>query len=234
MKFPTMGLYAITQTENKCGEQVITEVAAAIKGGAVAIQYRDKNPFDALYLSTALLKLCRSHRVPLLINDDIDLAINIGADGVHLGKDDGVIEQVRKRLGSKAIIGVSCYNDLKYAQDAEKKGASYVAFGRFYSSLSKPLAAPAQLKTLKQAKTHLNIPIVAIGGILPENGERLLTAGADLLAVINGVFKEDVEQSAYAYQSLFNERSRSLHKSSFKSAFLTTHYAIAVKHWLSK
>jgi len=234
VRFPTMGLYAITQTENKCGEQVITEVAAAIKGGAVAIQYRDKNPVDALYLSTELLKLCRAHCVPLLINDDIELAINIGADGVHLGKDDGAIKQARKRLGSKAIIGVSCYNDLKYAQDAEKEGVNYVAFGRFYPSSSKPLAAPAKLKTLKQAKTRLSIPIVAIGGILPENGERLLTAGADLLAVIGGVFNSDIEQSAYAYQILFNERSRSLHKSSFKSAFLTTHYAIALKRWFSK
>lgn len=234
MKFPTMGLYAITQTENKCGEQVIAEVAAAIKGGAVAIQYRDKNPFDAVYLSTELLKLCRLHQVPLLINDDIELAVNIGADGVHLGKKDGTIKQARKWLGSKAIIGVSCYNDIKYAQEAEKEGANYVAFGRFYPSSSKPLATPAKLKILKQAKTSLSIPIVAIGGILPENGERLLTAGADLLAVIGGVFTEDIEQSTYAYQSLFNERSRSLHESSFKTAFLTTHYAIAVKRWLSK
>ena len=234
MKFPTMGLYAITQTENKCGDQVLIEVAAAIKGGAVAIQYRDKNPVDALYLSTELLKLCRAHRVPLLINDDIELAVNIGADGVHLGKDDGAIKQARKRLGAKAIIGVSCYNDIKYAQDAEKEGVNYVAFGRFYPSSSKPLAAPARLKTLKQAKRSLSVPIVAIGGILPENGERLLTAGADLLAVIGGVFKENVEQSTYAYQSLFDERSRSLHESSFKRAFLTTPYAIAVKRWLSK
>ncbi len=234
VKFPTLGLYAITQTENKCGQQVIAEVAAAIKGGAVAIQYRDKNPVDALYLSTELLRLCRAHHVPLLINDDIELAANIGADGVHLGKEDGMIKQARKRLGTKAIIGVSCYNDLKYAQNAEKEGVNYVAFGRFYPSASKPLAAPAKLKTLKQAKTSLNIPIVAIGGILPENGERLLTAGADVLAVIGGVFKKDVEQSAYAYQSLFNERSRSLHESSFKRAFLTTHYAITIKRWFSK
>ncbi len=232
--FPNMGLYAITCTENKCGEQIIAEVAAAIKGGAVVIQYRDKNPVDELYLGTELLTLCRSHNVPLLINDNIDLATSIGADGVHLGKDDGAIKQARKQLGVKAIIGVSCYNDIKLALKAEKESADYVAFGRFFPSSSKPLAAPAELKTLQQAKIRLNLPIVAIGGILPENGEELLTAGSDLLAVIGGIFKQDdVEQSAYAYQSLFTHRSRILCDSSFRHALASTRYAMMIKRWFS-
>lgn len=207
MKFPHSGLYAITQTENKSSQQVIKEVAAAIKGGAVVIQYRDKNPVDATYLATELLKLCRSQRIPLIINDDIDLAADIGADGVHLGKDDADIYQAKQRLGTKTIIGVSCYNNVTDAIAAEQQGVSYVAFGRFFPSSSKPLAAPAQIATLPQAKTVLQIPIVAIGGISPENGGTLLAAGADLLAAIGGVFTESVEASARSYQALFKTQA---------------------------
>lgn len=203
MRFPDSGLYAITQTENKSCEEVIAEVASAIKGGAVVIQYRDKNPVDAVYLATQLLNLCRSQKVPLIINDDVELAAQIGADGVHLGKCDGDITQAKQRLGANAIIGVSCYNDVNLAIAAAQAGVSYAAFGRFFPSTSKPLAAPAQIETLQQAKKLLQIPIVAIGGILPENGEILLNAGADLLAVIGGIFDHDVEKSARAYQALF-------------------------------
>ncbi len=203
MKFPRSGLYAITQTENKSCAQVLAEVALALQGGAVVIQYRDKNPLDAKFLASELLALCHRYDVPLIINDDIELAASIGADGVHLGKHDGDIAQAKQRLGKNAIIGVSCYNDVALAIDAEKQGVTYVAFGRFFPSSSKPLAAPAQISTLEQAKTLLQIPIVAIGGILPENGGQLLNAGADLLAVIGGVFSDDVEKSARAYQALF-------------------------------
>lgn len=204
MKFPSSGLYAITQTENKSLEQVLAEVAAAIKGGAVVIQYRDKNPVDAVHLASELLSLCRSQNVPLLINDDVELAVKVGADGVHLGKHDGDIVQARARLGKQAIIGVSCYNNANLAIAAQQQGVNYVAFGRFFPSNSKPLAAPAQIETLQEAKAKITIPIVAIGGILPENGKILLNAGADLLAVIGGVFDKEVENSARAYQALFN------------------------------
>lgn len=203
MIFPRTGLYAITQTENKPCEQVITEVAAAINGGAVAIQYRDKNPVDAVYLATELLNLCHAHNVPLLINDDVDLAAEIGADGVHLGKHDADIGHAKQRLGESAVIGVSCYNDVNLSIAAQQQGATYVAFGRFFPSNSKPLASPAQIATLIAAKSQLQIPIVAIGGILPDNAAQLLTAGADLLAAIGGVFNNDVENSARAYQALF-------------------------------
>ncbi len=203
MRFPNAGLYAVTQTENKSCEQVLAEVAAAIKGGAVVVQYRDKNPIDAVYLATELLNLCRSRNVPLIINDDVELAAQIGADGVHLGKHDGDIQQAKQRLGENAIIGVSCYNDVNLALAAQQQGVTYAAFGRFFSSSSKPLAAPAQVETLREAKSKLKIPIVAIGGVLPENGGLLLNAGADLLAVIGGIFDHDAEASARAYQALF-------------------------------
>jgi thiamine-phosphate pyrophosphorylase len=204
LRFPARGLYAITQTENKSGDTVINEVIAAIRGGAVIVQYRDKNPADALFLATELVKVCRRYNVPLIINDDVELAGSAGADGVHIGKEDGAIAQARKHLGKSAVIGVSCYDSVERALDAQGQGASYVAFGRFFPSSSKPLAASARIETLQQAKLALNIPIVAIGGILPENGAQLLAAGADLLAVIGGLFDNEPEQSALAYQALFH------------------------------
>ena len=203
MRFPAHGLYAITQTDNKSGDTIINEVEAAIRGGAVIVQYRDKNPTDALSLAIELVKICHKHKVPLIINDNVELAASAGADGVHIGKEDGAIAHARKILGSDAIIGVSCYNFVEQALEAQRQGATYVAFGRFYPSSSKPLAAPAKIETLQQAKLALNIPIVAIGGILPENGAELLAAGADLLAVIGGLFESQPERSARAYQALF-------------------------------
>ncbi|MCX7105918.1 MAG: thiamine phosphate synthase [Methylococcales bacterium] len=204
MKFPLRGLYAITQIKNKTADIIINEVIAAIKGGAVVVQFRDKESSDAIYLADQLVKVCHEYKVPLLINDDIELAIKVGADGVHIGREDGAISEARDRLGADAIIGVSCYNFVEQAFDAQEQGATYVAFGRFFPSSSKPLAAPAELDTLRKAKFLLDIPIVAIGGILPENGGPLLTAGADLLAVIGGLFETQPEQSARAYQALFD------------------------------
>ena len=204
MSFPVRGLYAITQTDNKSADCIINEVVAALKGGAVVVQYRDKNPLDAIYLASQLLKVCREYGVPLLINDDVDLAVKVGADGVHLGREDGAIAEARKRLGAEAIIGVSCYNFIEQALEAQEQGATYAAFGRFYPSLSKPLASPAEFDTLRKAKFLLDIPVVAIGGILPENGGQLLAAGAGLLAVIGGLFDNQPEQSARAYRALFD------------------------------
>jgi thiamine-phosphate pyrophosphorylase len=204
MILPTRGLYAITQCENKSAETIISEVSAAIRGGAVLIQYRDKNPVDALFLARELVAICHRQNVPLLINDNIELAVEVGADGVHLGRDDGDSAKARKYLGSEAIIGVSCYDFVEKGLIAQDQGASYVAFGRFFPSSSKPLALPAAVATLQKAKQSLSIPIVAIGGILPENGAQLLAAGADLLAVIGGVFDNEPEHSAKSYQYLFN------------------------------
>lgn len=203
MRFPESGLYAITQTENKSPGVIAQEVEAALRGGARVIQYRDKAPHDALALAKRLAAICERYDVPLIINDDIDLALQAGAHGVHLGKDDGSIEAAREKLGQGAIIGVSCYDSVDRAAAAEAQGATYVAFGRFFPSQSKPLASPAHLETLRQAKSRLHIPIVAIGGILADNGSVLLHAGAGVLAVIGGVFDRDPEQSARRFQELF-------------------------------
>lgn len=203
MNFPKTGLYAITKTENKTVEQVIADVSQAIQGGIKALQYRDKRPIDPIYLAGALKELCHADNIPLIINDNITLAKHIGADGVHIGKEDGLLNQARKVLGSNAIIGISCYNSVELALQAQKNSANYVAFGRFFPSISKPLAATAHIASLEQAKLRIKVPIVAIGGILPDNGAALLNAGADLLAVIGGVFTATPYQSTLAYQILF-------------------------------
>jgi thiamine-phosphate pyrophosphorylase len=203
MKLPAFGLYAITQTEHKSPAQILADVSAAIRGGASVVQYRDKNPVNALALASDLVSLCHGHQVPLIINDHIGLAVAVGADGVHLGKDDGNVALAREQLGQDAIIGVSCYDSIERALAAQKEGADYVAFGRFFPSSSKPLAAPAHVQTLTEAKAKLAVPIVAIGGILPENGGALLAAGADFLAVIGGLFDDEPELAARAYQQLF-------------------------------
>jgi thiamine-phosphate pyrophosphorylase len=204
MKFPGSGLYAITQTEGKTCETIISEVKAAIKGGASVVQYRDKDPIDAFYLGKELSSICKHYHIPLIINDDAGLASRVGADGVHLGRDDGGISSARKILGTKAIIGISCYDDINTALKAENQGVDYVAFGRFFPSNSKPLALPAHCQTLQQAKQQIKLPIVAIGGILPDNGGQLLAAGANVLAVIGGIFDVNPEYSAHAYLKLFN------------------------------
>ncbi|MEO1881271.1 MAG: thiamine phosphate synthase [Methylococcales bacterium] len=203
MKFPTRGLYAITQTEGKSAETILQEVSSAIQGGVHVIQYRNKQNTDVFTLAKALQSLCNRHKIPFIINDDVELAASVKADGVHLGRHDGSIARARKQLGAKAIIGQSCYDDVELAKKAQSEGADYVAFGRFFPSNSKPLALPAHQETLLLAKKTIQVPIVAIGGILPENGQALLASGADVLAVIGGIFDHDPASSARHYQKLF-------------------------------
>lgn len=201
---PKSGLYAITP-DGKTVDEILQFARGVLEGGAKILQYRDKSTNDKETIAKELLKLCHSYNVPLIVNDNVQLAEKIGADGVHLGKDDGSVSQARACLGNNAIIGVSCYNALERAIEVEKDGANYVAFGRFFSSTSKPLASPAQIGTLTAAKKILTIPIVAIGGILPENGAALLNAGADLLAVIGGLATENTQIAAQNYDRLFSQ-----------------------------
>ena len=201
------GLYVIADTSSIDAARLVDSVALAIAGGAHVIQYRDKagDRESRLRQATALARLCENHRVPLIINDDPKLAADVGAAGVHLGRTDPSLTKIRRRLGSQAIIGISCYNQIELALAAEAEGANYVAFGSFYSSTTKPKAVRALPELLQTAKQQLNIPVVAIGGITPENGAALINAGADSLAVIQGVFKQaDIRQAAYRYALLFS------------------------------
>ena len=155
------GLYAITDAAFK-GSGLANQVAQAIAGGARVIQYRDKTDDSTARHAEAseVLAVCRASGVPLLINDDPTLAAAIGADGVHLGKDDARLTEAREQLGHAAIIGVSCYNRLELAQQAIAQGADYVAFGRFFNSHSKPTAIQADPELLHTARHSLSCPIV--------------------------------------------------------------------------
>lgn len=204
-RIPPRGLYAITPGL-VATEALLDAVEAAIRGGAVWIQYRTAAFEDRKRQAQALCQLCHRCRVPLIINDDPRLAWDIGADGVHLGQDDPHYEEARALLGPQAILGVSCYNSLDRAVSAQRIGANYVAFGRFFPSKTKPEAKQAPLALLHEARRQLSIPIVAIGGITPENGGALIEAGADLLAVIEGVFGQpDLEAAARRYTELFRD-----------------------------
>lgn len=206
------GLYAITDPELIADEDLFSSIEAAILGGAKIIQYRNKLTSVSQQYKQALQlnALCRQHQVTFIINDDAALAKKVHADGVHLGQDDEKIADARKLLGEQAIIGVSCYNQLRNAQHAVKQGADYIAFGRFFPSNTKPNAIQADLHLLQQARQQLaiplSIPIVAIGGITLNNAPEVIKHCADAIAVIHSLFhdRQEIYNTAKAYQALFN------------------------------
>jgi thiamine-phosphate pyrophosphorylase len=200
------GLYAITDANQTDQTQLIADVTQVLLGGARIIQYRDKTEHHDLRLNTAkqLRELTQQHNALFIINDDVQLTEDSHADGVHLGADDLSIAAAREQLGPTAIIGVSCYNDFKLAKQAASHGADYIAFGRFFSSRTKPNATQADMKILQTAKRELNIPVVAIGGITADNGDKLIDAGADMLAIVDDIFGQtDIKSAAQRYQQLF-------------------------------
>lgn len=183
-------LYGITDSGFMAGETLCAKVEAALKGGCGWLQYRDKttDKVRRKQEAQALLALCRRYGARLLINDDVELAATIGADGVHLGQTDVALERARSQLGPNAIIGITCHDSLALAQHAQRGGATYVAFGRFFSSGTKPDAPVAPLMVLARAKRQLHVPLVAIGGINPDNAAQLIAAGASTLAVCASLF----------------------------------------------
>lgn len=200
------GLYAITRQGPHPPGALVSEVALAVEGGAVAIQYRDKSEDHARRREEAseLKALCCARGVPLIVNDDIELAAAVRADGVHLGRDDAQLHVARDRLGCEVVIGISCYASLERAVAAERSGADYVAFGRFFPSATKPGAPACPISVLEAAADTLSIPVAAIGGINADNGAILVNAGADLLAVIDAVFgRGDVRAAAARIARLF-------------------------------
>ncbi len=200
------GLYAITDPYLTPGDTLFDAVQATLDGGARVLQYRDKlhEAGDRLRIAQQLRELTAAHRALLIINDDMALAAAVEADGVHLGQDDAPLEAAREKLGDEAIIGVSCYADLARARQAAQAGASYVAFGRVFPSRTKPHATPAPLSLLTRAKAELDIPVVAIGGITLENIDRVVAAGADMAAVIHGLFgQNDIRAAAQAFCAAF-------------------------------
>lgn len=202
------GLYAITDSQLLAGDRLLPWVEAALAGGARLLQYRDKSRDAAQRLDEAsqLQALCQQYDAQLLINDDLPLAARLGV-GVHLGRDDGCLREARQQLGPQAIIGATCHASLEHAEQAIADGASYIAFGRFFQSSTKPGAPAATAELLQQARARFAVPIVAIGGITLDNAPSLLASGADLLAVIHGLFGADsaaeVQRRAQAFNELF-------------------------------
>ena len=197
------GLYLITPDEPD-NTRLLARVAPLLPF-ASCLQYRNKRADTALreQQALALRSLCHDAGMPLVINDDAALAAKIGADGVHLGEHDGDVAAARALLGDAAIIGVSCYDELVRAEIAARAGADYVAFGAFFPSPTKPHARRAS-PALLQAAARFGLPRVAIGGITPDNARSLIAAGADLIAVISGVFEAaDPVAAAQAYRACF-------------------------------
>lgn len=202
------GLYAITDSQLLADGKLLPWVDAALAGGARMVQYRDKSADPARRLDEAqqLKGLCHYYGAPLIINDDLPLAAELQV-GVHLGRDDGCLREARKQLGNDAIIGATCHADLEFAAQAESAGASYIAFGRFFQSVTKPGTPQATPALLEQARRRFSLPIVAIGGVSLHNAPQLISASASMLAVINGLFgapsASEVERRARGFTELF-------------------------------
>jgi len=199
------GLYAVTPDLADTAE-LLRRVEQALLGGVRLVQCRNKPAGAALRReqSMALLGLCRQHGVPLVINDDLQLALDIGADGAHLGREDGDLAAARAALGPGKLLGVSCYDDLERAREAKRIGADYIAFGSFFASPTKPGAVRAPLTLLTKAREEFGLPVCAIGGITLQNAPQMIAAGTDLLAVITDLFEApDIRARAAAFTHLY-------------------------------
>lgn len=202
------GLYAITDGQLLAG-RFLSYVEAALDGGVTLLQYRDKSGDEARRLREAseLLKLCERYKTRLIINDDAELAARLGV-GVHLGQTDGSLPDARALLGHRAVVGATCHGSLELARKAKADGATYVAFGRFFTSRTKPDAPAVPLDLLNQVRASVNLPIAVIGGITVENAPPLVEHGADLLAVVHGLFgvetAAEVTRRARAFNALLN------------------------------
>jgi thiamine-phosphate pyrophosphorylase len=191
----TRGVYAITDAQLLPSDrQLLKACRAALEGGLALLQYRDKSGdlSHRVRQALALAMMCRDYAVPLIINDDLALARRLRDDGfaevgLHLGQEDGSLREARKVLGAEAIIGATCHARLDLAEKAATEGASYLAFGRFFASKTKPEAPPAMLDLLGEAD-RFGLPRVAIGGIDVDNVRMAREAGAELLATVHGVF----------------------------------------------
>ena len=213
------GLYAITP-ELLDSSRLIEQVRHAINGGANIVQYRSKRASPGVNRQQAelLYTLTRETGTTFIVNDNVDLALSVGADGVHIGRDDGDVESISRireqcvkrtsPLSGSFMIGVSCYNELPRAERAVAAGADYIAFGSFFSSSTKPFAAKADASLIRAAKARFEVPIVAIGGISVENASELVLAGVDAVAVIASLFDaDDIEQRAREFTNLFKLES---------------------------
>lgn len=199
------GLYAVTP-DDPLLPRMSALVREALAGGVKVVQYRNKVAPPPLFRAQAaeLLRICRAAGALLIVNDNPEIAADIGADGVHVGREDGGAARARAIVGPDKIVGVSCYDDLSIAERAVAEGADYIAFGAMFPSSVKPGAVAAPLSLLAEAKARFAVPVCAIGGIKTNNVETLIAAGADMAAVITDLFDApDIAAQARIYQDMF-------------------------------
>ena len=204
--FIIKGLYAITPDMADLNT-LIQKTQSAIEGGAFMVQYRSKiHDRDVkMQQCAAILRLCREYDIPCIVNDDVEMCRVLKADGVHLGENDDNIAEVRRILGEDSIIGSSCYDQLNRAKQAQKEGASYVAFGAVFPTPTKPNAPRATLELLREAKSEIQIPIVAIGGITMNNAHDVIETGVDAIAVITSLYESNsIKETAETFSQMFH------------------------------
>ena len=206
------GLYAITDSK-LMGSDLISKTEQAILGGINILQYRNKTaPLEQQEQEALkLVQLCKKNNVLFLVNDNVELALKVNADGVHLGQQDTPLQKAREQLGKDKIIGITCHDKIELAVEAQKYGADYVAFGRFFNSQTKPTASPAELSLISESKKSISIPIVAIGGITQEMASLLLKEGVDMLAVIHAIFgQDDILSATHQFVEIIDSTKASL------------------------
>jgi len=202
------GLYAVTPDEART-DILLRKVDQALAGGAAALQYRNKTAAPELKLEQgrALAALCRTAGAAFIVNDDVALALELDADGAHLGADDGDLAEARRRLGPGKLLGASCYDRIELAAAAVQAGVDYLAFGSVFSSVTKPGAVRAPLTLFAEARRRFQLPLVAIGGINLQNAPQVFAAGADAVAVISAVFDAgDIAEHAAAFTQLYQHQ----------------------------
>lgn len=205
MRTNLRGLYLVTPNWDDT-DKLLAVTREALQAGAALVQYRHKDASPALRheQADALLRLCRAHERPLVVNDHLDLCTAIDADGLHVGGTDASVAAVRAALGPAKIVGASCYGDFDLARAAQADGASYVAFGGFYPSTVKKYAVTTPLEIVARAKAALSVPVVVIGGMTAANSRPLVELGADMVAAISSVYlAEDVRGAAREFAALF-------------------------------
>jgi thiamine-phosphate pyrophosphorylase len=201
------GLYLVTPNWDDTAA-LIDATEQALRSGAALVQYRHKSASPELRReqATQLLALCRRHGRPFIINDYLELCLELGADGVHVGGTDASVAEARQALGAGKIVGASCYGDRQLARDASTNGASYVAFGGFYPSAVKkyPVTTPAGI--VDWAKAEIALPCVVIGGMTASNAAPLVARGADMVAAISSVYGAPrIDAATHEFTRLFEQ-----------------------------
>ncbi len=196
------GLYVITDDVLTPPQTLLLQVEEALRGGAQIVQLRDKVSTQEVVRKNALAlqELCRAHDALFVLNDDVELAVELGVDGLHVGKSDyHRIEQIRENF--RGVLGVSCYSDVEFASEMEELGVEYVAFGSFFASPTKPSSSIVALQTLRLAKERLRIPICAIGGLHTQNIAEVLCHKPDMIALVSDIWKSDfIEEKCRWYK----------------------------------